>query len=489
MKSNDDRYDVTFAKISRELPDPDTNLVCVSFNQDYVPLLVGWLGFLRAKFPYADHYEANQDKIMRLFDRFTGCDMLSDIKIENGGLYAQYCDSESWVLIGKIMTGGIRYVNGAVQYDFDGDGTYEVTQYIDASTNNYINGLAPASNSAKACYAAQQLAKNVADDFKDLLELLNASVDLIFGNIAEISESVFGSLPAEIATAGLAEILVAAIDISYQTTQSSLEYIIPQVADPDVVDQIAEFIYCALLESLVTTDGVTDLVDFEVNLLEKMGAYYVELFTFGAVDVGFGLDFGEALSDLVGVSQHVIAGLACAYSLSQVYFLGGLGLKDTWKTVILGYYQEGQYFEDRDCSGYDCAPQWCYEWSFTSGAAGWFDDGYLGDHAQWGCVWSSGGFHRTGTKFMAMTFTFPSSPGTRILSSYWEGTGTGLAFEGTSYNQAAGETYDYPTPWDWQAGAFQVAYGVSKPAFNVTKIRIVGDGPMPTLTGGSECEP
>lgn len=285
-----------------------------------------------------------------------GC-MITDVRLTETGLEAKYCDSDDWIPKGDLMRYGVREFEGAIQFDLNGDTIFDVNIVINAPTNNYINGLAPASESAKACYAAQSLAKNIADDFKDLLELLDYNLDLIVGTIAEVSESVFGSLPAEIATVGLSQLIVASIDLAYNTTDATLEYVIPQVADPDVIDQIAEFIYCTLLKSLVTTDGITDLVDFEANLLETMGAYYVELFTFGAIDVGFGLDFGEALSDLVGASQNVIAGLACSYSLSQVYFLGSLGLKDTWKSVILGYYQEGVYFEDRDCDDYDCAPE------------------------------------------------------------------------------------------------------------------------------------
>lgn len=343
--------------------------------------------------------------------------------------------------------------------------------------------LEPVTDKDKLCYTAQQLAQDISDDFQDLIQLLDWNITAIFGTIAEVSEAVFSSLPAQVATAELGQILVAQLQILYNTTDASLDYIILQMSDPDVQDLIANFVYCALAKSLRTVDGVTDVVNFETNLISAMGSYYAELLTFGSVDAGFELDFGEALSDLVSASNSVIAGLACSYVLSEIFFLSPLGLKNSWKSVILGYQAQAEFFDDRDCADFDCF-QWCYEWNFLTSNGGWTAD--TRDGTGWNATWVSGqGWKGTGGQPAALAIkkTVVGLQIEKATITFTQGGTVQMTGVGSSIPTAVQQVVTVPQ----YLTKLEVFKNKTPQPWYITKVQIKGSGTPPALTGGTSC--
>lgn len=283
------------------------------------------------------------------------CGMISAIRFEEGMLQVQFCGSATWVNIGNVMRYGARLQDGAIQFDLDGDNIFEITQFINTNTNNYQNGLAPITDVDKLCYTAQKLAEDILDDFQDAMQILDYNTTVVSATVTQVADKLFSSLPAQIATFETGLVLAAALQIAYQVADATLDYIIIQAGDVDVKERVSNFIFCALKDSLIEgEDGVVELVDFEENLISRIGSYFVAVATAGGVDSGYEMDFGEALEGLLDASNAAIAGLACSYVLAEVFFLDALGLKDNWRTVILGYQQQAEYFDSRDCESFDC---------------------------------------------------------------------------------------------------------------------------------------
>jgi len=300
--------------------------------------------------------EETSQKWLEIYLAIQNCEgcVITDIRLTATGLEAKYCDSDVWIEKGKLMRYAVRRQNGAIQFDTDGDNYYETNIFENSSTNNYAGGLYPVSDVDKICAVSQLMASDICDDFQDLLQLLDYNTTVISSFVTNVVEKLFTSLPAQIATAELGLVVAAALDIIYEVADATLDYIIIEMGDPDVKNQVAEFLYCALAKSLVTTDGVTDLIDFEENLIQVLGEWFVNINTLGAVDVGFTMDFGEALAGLASAPTIVIAGLACSYVLAEVFFLGSIGLKSEWKTVALGYAGRAEFFSSNECEGFVC---------------------------------------------------------------------------------------------------------------------------------------
>ncbi len=447
-----------------------------------------------------------------------GC-VITDVRLTATGLEAKYCDSDTWVDKGDLMRYGVRVSDGAIQFDLDGDNTYEITQYLNFNSADYQNGLAPITDVDRLCYTAQKMADDILDDFQDAMQILDYNTTVVFGTITAVADSLFSSLPVQIATAEMGLVLDAALEIIYQVSDAALDYIILQSSDPDVKSLVANFIFCALKDSLVTgEDGITEVVGFESNLIARMGAYYVAINTLGSVDVGYEMDFGEALEGLLDSSNFVIAGLACSYVLAEVFFLDALGLKDNWKSVILGYQQQAEYFDSRDCDDFDCLA-WCYEWDFLT-ADGWEYVPY--PSSPWTgspmAVWNSGvGWEdillsATNKRYGYLWIRILFSEATQITKVSYTGsidygTGAGKLNSVYAYTNSGHTTTSlleaYSTSsgaetWTWDGsesiyGVLIAIYSLREDNTNPNLVallesaKIEGTGEMPAFTQGSLC--
>lgn len=100
-------YDPFILPITDELPPPnDEPLFCVSFNKDWLPVVLGALRPLLVPFSYSgtDSYVSDsRSRANRLYLAFQlGCALIKDVRVSNGNLQIQYCETPDWFTIGQI---------------------------------------------------------------------------------------------------------------------------------------------------------------------------------------------------------------------------------------------------------------------------------------------------------------------------------------------------------------------------------------------------
>lgn len=284
------------------------------------------------------------------------CNTITAMEFFEGKLRIQFCNSSTWVNVGSLGNFGVRFENGALQYDLDGDGNYDVTQYTTFAQNVYQQGLVPATATDIICYSATELAEQVTDDFQDMLQLLNAATTFFLGTGVDFARTIAWSLPVWL-TAGIDDAMLLQIAAAYNFTTAAQEYFIEQLNDIDVKREVANFIYCALVESLVTVDGITTLENFEDNLISVVGSYFIAIPISLVSDV-LTLDFGSIIQDAIGFPNKAIAGIAIGYALAQKQIMAdALHISDTWTALFQGLAVQAAYFDERDCSGFDCLPE------------------------------------------------------------------------------------------------------------------------------------
>lgn len=213
-------------------------------------------------------------------------------------------------------------------------------------------GLPQATEEDAICYIATQLAIYIQDDCQDFLEGIDFSTTLFIGSAVDFVDKVASFIP-EYLGFGLDEGAAWILEVAYNVTQSALDYVRENVADIEVRDIAANWIYCALKESLVVEEGTVQLVNFPINLINQAGSNLVNI-PIEVDGLEIDVDLGGILGTLFGLPNEAIAGYVIGWFIMQEYAVNQiLGLGDGYRTMIATAYGAAQYFDNRSCASFD----------------------------------------------------------------------------------------------------------------------------------------
>lgn len=345
----DGRFQVSFEVVTEALPPIDEDLICLKLPQKWFPLLQGWLSFIRARFPYAgDEAEANQDKGAKFLELFDGCDVITDLRILNNRLEAQFCGSNLWVLIGKINTIPMRYQNGQMQYDVDGDGTFEVSQYINNVQNIFgTGGLPVTDDNDRFCRAAWAMANSLSDDYADVAK----KIDLATNQVASRGIQWLGAIVPWTLSAETIESITEGVSSFIK------DWLYGAARDPETIRQVAEILFCSIKDHYPNNlDNV--IKDLDLGPYEPIGGPLQSFF------------FWENFGALAEVAYNTGTGTNTAYlilayaKVSELAFIEFLGLATPVKDAMIYALNTAEHFDGRECGSFSCMT-WEHEFLST----------------------------------------------------------------------------------------------------------------------------
>lgn len=339
LPTKKERYSVTAFKVDRLLPNPESNLGCFQFSKDWIQYIVGIMSPLRAKYAHLDEFQAeNISRFTKFIDSLEHCDMISDLRIASGMLQAQYCGSSNWVNIGRVNQAGIRSVGGKLEYDFDGDGIFEVTQFINPTQNFYGGGLPLADADDQICRASWMLARAICDDYKDMIQIMRGVTNAVFGGIEWLT-----SLLPYTAFVESVETLHGLVG------ETAMDFLDANILDDETVRFVAETIFCALKEAYPTNlDDFWQYVDF---------GQYEPIITYDPVATLTKMVNHQFLIETVvnvatGKNTGYLA-LAYAKATSDVG-LSAVGVVKPLEQILTYALNTALYFDSRDCGQFGC---------------------------------------------------------------------------------------------------------------------------------------
>jgi hypothetical protein len=342
------------------LPDPASDpLVTICLNEQWLPVLQGQLHHLRWRGILWDgtkeEIDQTHDYVEKLLDMLMGrdCALITDLRIQSGRLEAQYDCSEDWVLIGKVMTGGIRYQNGAVQYDMDGDGTFEVTQYINSEQNIYGEGIPITSDEDRFCRAAWMLARSLCSNFADLHSLYRIGYNVT----TSIAQSIIELSP-------LTAYFDDTVEYIFETMPQALfDYVITSARDEDTIKLVANLLYCSIVDHYPN-----DMDDVIEDIPTGDLAPVFEASTSNISWVNF-----EALSEkiyLAGQNKLVAYMVINNANLAVSQLREKMGMGTPTEKVMKKALASAVWIDGRDCEDFGCNT-WEHEFNFYNNSNGW----------------------------------------------------------------------------------------------------------------------
>lgn len=339
-----DRFNVTFPVIHELLPLPTEDLICLRLPRAWFPYVQGYLAPLKANYPYAgENAKENRDRALKFLELFDGCDVITDLRIQNSRLEAQFCGSETWVLIGRINTIPMRFQNGQIQYDVNGDGTYEISQYINNQQNLYGPGLPVTDDNDRFCRAAWIMANSFADDYADVAK----RIDLVLNQIPSRGVQWLSSLT-------VFPPLIEFIESNIEGITSFIkDWIYGTARDPETIKLVAQILYCSI------KDHYPDNLDNVISDLD-LGAYEptTEINPLKAIWNNF--------NGLAEIAYNTFNGTNTAYlilayaKVSESAVIEFLGLSTPVEDAMMYALNTAEHFDSRDCGDFPCA-----EWSHT----------------------------------------------------------------------------------------------------------------------------
>ena len=237
-----------------------------------------------------------------------------------------------------------------------------------AGTPGY--GLPDPNDEDAICYIATTLAIYVSDDCQDFLEGLDFSTTIFNGTFVNAVDKLASFIPTMLGF-GIDEAFAWTLEAAYTATEAAIDYLRENLTDIEVRDQAANWIYCALKESLEVEDGNVSLVNFPINLANQVGVDLVEI-PVSVVDNAIDINLGSIISDLSGAPNKAIAGYVIGWFIMQEYIINQLlGLGDGYRTMIATAYGAAEYFDSRNCASFEGCDDWCYSFDFAAGQQGW----------------------------------------------------------------------------------------------------------------------
>lgn len=250
------------------------------------------------------------------------------------------------------------------------------------------------------CYAAQTLAESATDTFQDFMEVFDATATIVIENAGLITRLVAGALTFNAANAIVEPVIEFFTEAS---TFPAVDYARQNARDPEVIDEAAKIFFCAMDKAW--QDGNIDniLPYITLELVDEVIIDIYESVTDPAVWEGTGL--GDALAyAFTQLQTEVLAQVCVAYYIGHTGLFGdALGLIDPMATIARGAMSRAEYFDSRDCAGYECDDnEWTHTFNFASGKQGWLAADELPDgtlYASGGSVWSGSSWDSKAAQF------------------------------------------------------------------------------------------
>lgn len=238
----------------------------------------------------------------------------------------------------------------------------------------------PIADEARFCYAAHRLAEKYVYDLKHIISLMDAINTTVAGTAKDMIDAVTDGIPMIID-----DVLIdTPTSFAYNALEAALEYLLDNLDNQNVIDQLAEFFYCAMIRA-IETDGNYDQLQGHLVLAIGEDLYNIAS---SVVNGEVEIDFGTVLNAMLDATDYALAILVASYAwATQTPIVQLAKLASNWDFLITAYQSWAEHFDDRDCAAFNCPePTWCYEFDFTLGEKlGW--DTYLGRG-----VWTGVGF-------------------------------------------------------------------------------------------------
>jgi hypothetical protein len=213
-------------------------------------------------------------------------------------------------------------------------------------------GLPLPTDEDAICFMATQLAIYVQDDVQDFLEALDFTQTAFLGSIKDLFRAVASFIPTFVGF-GIDEAASWIFDVTYNVTEAALDYARENVADIEVRDIFANWVYCALKESLVVDSGNVSLVNFPANLAAQAGGAIISLPVNVSGDT-ITMTLGTILNGLLNATNTALAGYTAGWFIAQEYVIGEIfGVEDGYRTLLATAYGGAQYFDSRSCASFE----------------------------------------------------------------------------------------------------------------------------------------
>lgn len=300
-----------------------------------------------------DRDEAHNGKIVadvwcELIEEAMSCNTITGIRFFENRLQIQFCNGSTWVDVGTLQDFGVRFENGAIQFDLGGTGDYAVSLYKNSYENIYGNGLPLTSDADKICRASWTLARSLCDDFHDLSNL--------FGVGNKILASLFQSVLELIPPTALADDTIEFATEDLPVT--IMNWITNAARDPDTIQKVAQMIYCSLLENF--PDNLDNVID-DIPLGIYTPIFDPDTATRTLEWINFS-DIATSIYDTL--TAKFVAYMVIGFARLQInQLLQFVGMVKPAETIMLGALNTALFFDSRDCDGFPCQT-WCYQWDF-----------------------------------------------------------------------------------------------------------------------------
>lgn len=267
------------------------------------------------------------------------CDTITNIRVQNNRIQVQFCNSETWVTMGAVMQGGIRYQGGKIEYDFDGDGTFDISFYSDITKNIYgQSGIPITSDLDRICRASWILARAFSDDYHDLFLTISSASNII-GSALEMLVS-WGVVTQ-----------IAEETIEFFTTTipaTALTWMTEKIKDPETISFLAELIYCSLVQ--VYPDNLNNIFN---NI--ELGIYQPITIIAGDNTVQWP-NFGDIVTSIYNTftTKNVAYGIIAYAVVSDAAIRHVVRLTTPVQQTLEYALRTAEYFDNRECENFGC---------------------------------------------------------------------------------------------------------------------------------------
>lgn len=283
-------------------------------------------------------------------DDSMSCNAITGMTIVNNKLLIQYCNSDVWVTVGPISTIPMRYQNGQMQYDVNGDGTFEVSQYLNYNQYLFGEGLPIADANDRICRASWMLARAICDDYRDAITILRAATNAVIKGAKWIVALMAGHAGAPESVQFVGEGIAGTI----------LDWLDNNIMQPETIQMVAELIYCALVEKY--PDDLNDFWDaIDLDPYDPLGFLdpldqIVQWLNMEAITT---LAYNTATGRNSGYLALAYAKLASTMGLEAVGFFTPVN------QLMTSALSSAEYFDGRDCEDFPCMI-WEHQINFTT---------------------------------------------------------------------------------------------------------------------------
>ena len=238
-------------------------LVCVSFNVEWLPLILGSLRALTTDFMWKGTQEQQDvmtDNAAWLMRRFEDrCMSIQDIRIEGGELQVKFCEDDLWTTVGSIPQGEpgepgepgatpiVVWEGTSLGWDYDNDGISD-TGLVDlrgadgdCTCEDYPDAppIEDTGDLGNLCAGAIGLFTWINEQYQDSLQRIQGWI-LAGQTVYKIAGSLIDAIPI------IGDIAGAVIDYAADVAEKDINHLITIANEVTWIEKGWERFYCAL---------------------------------------------------------------------------------------------------------------------------------------------------------------------------------------------------------------------------------------------------